>query len=93
MSHGIRHHEGLLIQLESTEQMLTITWQDRAPGVGPAEIGRLFDRLYRVESSRTVLWDVGIGIGHLRRVLFFTLIREAPFLFALSCCKLFKRYI
>jgi len=50
------------IGLEMTDNMVTIIWQDSAPGVGPAQIKRLFDRLYRVESSRSRA-SGGAGLG------------------------------
>ncbi len=58
------------IQLERTEQMLTITWQDSAPSVGPDEIERLFDRLYRVESSRNrALGGAGLGLAICKKIV------------------------
>jgi len=64
--HGGRLH----IELERTDPMLTIIWQDSAPGVGPAEIARLFDRLYRVESSRNrALGGAGLGLAICKKIV------------------------
>ena len=58
------------IQLERTEQMLTIKWQDSAPGVGPDEMERLFDRLYRVENSRNrALGGAGLGLAICKKIV------------------------
>ncbi len=58
------------IQLETNKQMLTIIWQDSAPGVDPGEIKRLFDRLYRVDSSRNrALGGAGLGLAISKKIV------------------------
>jgi two-component system sensor histidine kinase BaeS len=43
---------------------------DSAPGVPEAEIGRLFDRLYRVESSRSrATGGAGLGLAICRNIV------------------------
>ncbi len=64
--HGGQVH----IELERTDPMLTIIWQDSAPGVGPAEIERLFERLYRVETSRNrALGGAGLGLAICKKIV------------------------
>ena len=64
--HGGQVH----IELERTEHMLTITWQDSAPGVGPTERERLFERLYRVETSRNrALGGAGLGLAICKKIV------------------------
>lgn len=58
------------IQLKRTGQMLTIIWEDSAPGVAPGEIERLFDRLYRVDSSRNrALGGAGLGLAISKKIV------------------------
>ena len=45
--------EPLVITLDfQNPEQLTLAWEDGSPGVSPEAITRLFDRLYRQESSR-----------------------------------------
>jgi len=52
----------LLIGLTSTEGHVTIEFQDSTPGVPEEELDRLFERLYRVEGSRSRT-SGGAGLG------------------------------
>jgi two-component system sensor histidine kinase BaeS len=52
----------LVIGLTSTEGHVTIEFQDSTPGVPEGELGRLFERLYRVEGSRSRT-SGGAGLG------------------------------
>ncbi len=52
----------LRIAMWSNNQRLHIRWQDSAPGVPDESLARLFERLYRVESSRNRATG-GAGLG------------------------------
>jgi two-component system sensor histidine kinase BaeS len=52
----------LVIGLAFTEGHVTIEFQDSSPGVPEEELGRLFERLYRVEGSRSRT-SGGAGLG------------------------------
>jgi len=52
----------LVIGLTSTEGQVTIEFQDSTPGVPVGELDRLFERLYRVEGSRSRT-SGGAGLG------------------------------
>lgn len=52
----------LVIRLKASEDMIRIDFQDSAPGVSAHELPKLFDRLYRVESSRNRATG-GSGLG------------------------------
>jgi len=41
------------VTISKQNQQVIITWSDSAPGVLDADLGRLFERLYRVDSSRS----------------------------------------
>lgn len=48
----------------------TITFEDSSPGVGAEEMEKLFDRLYRVESSRNrVLGGAGLGLAICKNIV------------------------
>jgi two-component system sensor histidine kinase BaeS len=58
------------IRLEAGQGVATIHFMDSAPGVPEAEIGRLFDRLYRVESSRSrATGGAGLGLAICRNIV------------------------
>ena len=42
----------ITVTVSKQNQKVMITWADSAPGVSDADLGRLFERLYRVETSR-----------------------------------------
>lgn len=52
----------ILITVQCLERLAVIEIEDSAPGVAPTDMERLFDRLYRVESSRNRL-SGGAGLG------------------------------
>jgi len=52
----------LLIKLEHGDGIVAIDFQDSTPGVPPGELNKLFDRLYRVDSSRNRSTG-GAGLG------------------------------
>lgn len=60
----------LHMELERSDNMLTIILQDSAPGVGYAEMNKLFDRLYRVESSRNrASGGAGLGLAICKKIV------------------------
>ena len=52
----------LIVEATTHSNGLTLTFKDSAPGVSEQEIGSLFERLYRVESSRNRATG-GAGLG------------------------------
>lgn len=52
----------LIIRLTCEAGQVTVDFEDSAPGVSDAELDRLFDRLYRVEGSRSRS-SGGAGLG------------------------------
>lgn len=52
----------LIIQMTQEKEHLSISFADSAPGVADAQLDKLFDRLYRVESSRNRSYG-GAGLG------------------------------
>jgi two-component system sensor histidine kinase BaeS len=60
----------LQIDLESSADAITVNLQDSAPGVPFSELGKLFDRLYRVESSRNrASGGAGLGLAICRSIV------------------------
>jgi two-component system sensor histidine kinase BaeS len=60
----------LKIDAHRTGSRLTIRFEDTAPGVPPDAIGRLFDRLYRVDTSRSrELGGSGLGLAICKQVV------------------------
>lgn len=58
------------VRLESGAGVATLHLLDSAPGVPEAEIGRLFERLYRVESSRSrATGGAGLGLSICRNIV------------------------
>ena len=65
LENSLRYTDGggdLIIVLTSTEGQVTIEFQDSTPGVPEGELDRLFERLYRVEGSRSQT-SGGAGLG------------------------------
>jgi two-component system sensor histidine kinase BaeS len=65
LENTLRYTDGggeLIIGLTSTEGQVTIEFQDSTPGVPEGELDRLFERLYRVETSRNRT-SGGAGLG------------------------------
>lgn len=63
--------EGLLsVRLERRGDRATVELWDSAPGVAPEELDRLFDRLFRVESSRNrALGGAGLGLAICKNIV------------------------
>lgn len=60
----------VVLALCVTEDIVTLTFDDSAPGVGHEECERLFDRLYRVERSRNRnLGGAGIGLAVCQNII------------------------
>lgn len=60
----------LLVSLQFCEGNAIIDFQDSAPGVGEPELDRLFERLYRVESSRSrATGGAGLGLAICRNIV------------------------
>lgn len=60
----------LKIALWRDSSTITIDFQDSAPGVPEAELGKLFDRLYRVDSSRNrSTGGTGLGLSICRNIV------------------------
>jgi two-component system sensor histidine kinase BaeS len=59
----------LHIALQQNDNSVAIDFQDSAPGVHPLELKRLFERLYRVESSRNrATGGAGLGLAICRNI-------------------------
>ncbi len=60
----------LVVRLEREPGWAVIHFQDSAPGVAEADLGRLFERLYRVESSRNRnRGGAGLGLSICRNIV------------------------
>jgi two-component system sensor histidine kinase BaeS len=60
----------LQIILQRHDRVVTVDFQDSAPAVSKEELGKLFDRLYRVESSRNrSTGGAGLGLTICRNVV------------------------
>jgi two-component system sensor histidine kinase BaeS len=60
----------LSVRLERRGDRATIELADSAPGVAPEELEKLFDRLYRVESSRNrALGGAGLGLAICKNIV------------------------
>lgn len=58
------------VRLEAAKDFAIIHFIDSAPGVPETELGRLFDRLYRVESSRgRASGGAGLGLAICRNIV------------------------
>lgn len=68
---GLEEHPGQLrIELTTNANAVQLTWSDSAPGVPETELPRLFDRLYRVESSRSrATGGSGLGLSIVQNVV------------------------
>ncbi len=56
--------------IERRERTATVHFQDSGPGVPPSEMGKLFDRLYRVEgSSGRATGGAGLGLAISRNIV------------------------
>lgn len=60
----------LEVRLETDRDFVAIHFIDSAPGVPEAELGRLFDRLYRVEGSRSrATGGAGLGLSICKNIV------------------------
>lgn len=60
----------LEVRLEQRDGLAAVHFQDTPPGVPAAELERLFDRLYRVESSRSrATGGAGLGLSICRNIV------------------------
>ena len=58
------------VRLKADSKTATILWQDSKPGVSPEEASKLFDRLYRVEGSRSrQTGGAGLGLAICRNIV------------------------
>jgi two-component system sensor histidine kinase BaeS len=60
----------IVILLACQDSLATIDFEDSMPGVPYEELGRLFDRLYRVEGSRNrISGGAGLGLAICRNIV------------------------
>jgi two-component system sensor histidine kinase BaeS len=60
----------LRIRQEQSEETLMVSYEDSGPGVPEASLGRLFDRLYRVDPSRSRnLGGYGLGLAICKQIV------------------------
>ncbi len=60
----------LRLKLEDTKNRVVITMEDSAPGVSDSDIPRLFERLYRVDSSRNrETGGTGLGLAICKNIV------------------------
>jgi two-component system sensor histidine kinase BaeS len=60
---GSAEQKGFLsIQVQDGSDHVRVVWEDSSPGVGMGDLNKLFDRLYRVEESRS-RESGGSGLG------------------------------
>ena len=60
----------LSVRLERRGGLARVELADSAPGVGPQELEKLFDRLYRVDSSRNrTLGGAGLGLAICKNIV------------------------
>jgi two-component system sensor histidine kinase BaeS len=60
----------LIVHLDYTTTDVQISFQDSAPGVPPESVERLFDRLYRVETSRNrATGGAGLGLAICKNIV------------------------
>ena len=61
---------GLTVILDADKERVSLDFQDTAPGVPPEALPRLFDRLYRVEGSRSRdTGGTGLGLAICRNIV------------------------
>ena len=60
----------LVVRLKRQEGRAVVDFQDSAPGVEPAELSKLFDRLFRVENWRNrTLGGAGLGLSICKNIV------------------------
>ena len=68
---GSTHRPGRLrVRLTSAAGHSELIWEDSSPGVGPDDLGKLFDRLYRVDESRSrASGGSGLGLAIVKNIV------------------------
>ncbi|MDO7646029.1 MAG: ATP-binding protein, partial [Reinekea forsetii] len=60
----------LRVRLVSVAGQSELSWEDSSPGVGPEDLGKLFDRLYRVDASRSrASGGSGLGLAIVKNII------------------------
>ena len=60
----------LFVRLQSRGNLASLEFADSTPGVAPEDLERLFDRLYRVDSSRNrALGGAGLGLAICKNIV------------------------
>jgi len=58
------------VTLQKSDSLVVVDFKDSAPDVPPSELERLFERLYRVESSRNrSTGGAGLGLAICRNIV------------------------
>ncbi|MFT4675594.1 MAG: two-component system sensor histidine kinase BaeS [Reinekea sp.] len=77
MNNTLRYTDGtsdqpghLQVRLVTAAGQIELSWEDSSPGVGPEDIGKLFDRLYRVDASRSrASGGSGLGLAIVKNIV------------------------
>jgi two-component system sensor histidine kinase BaeS len=60
----------LQVRLVTAAGQVELSWEDSSPGVGPEDLGKLFDRLYRVDASRSrASGGSGLGLAIVKNII------------------------
>jgi signal transduction histidine kinase len=59
----------IIIQAERTESSCVITITDQGIGMSEEQLGKVFDKFYRVDSSDTAVGGLGIGMSIARQII------------------------
>ncbi|WP_273286305.1 MULTISPECIES: ATP-binding protein [Reinekea] len=60
----------LRVRLVSVAGQSELSWEDSSPGVGPEDLSKLFDRLYRVDASRSrASGGSGLGLAIVKNII------------------------
>jgi two-component system sensor histidine kinase BaeS len=63
-------HGHLRIRIESRGNEVDVIWEDSSPGVGDGDLSKLFDRLYRVDESRSrESGGSGLGLAIVKNII------------------------
>ncbi len=73
LENSLKYTEGggrLKVRIERRERTAAVHFEDSGPGVPASELGKLFDRLYRVEGSRSrATGGAGLGLAICRNIV------------------------
>jgi two-component system sensor histidine kinase BaeS len=73
LENSLKYTEGggrLSVRIERRERTAEVHFEDSGPGVPASELGKLFDRLYRVEGSRSrATGGAGLGLAICRNIV------------------------